>query len=200
MQIAPSSDRTHARTQAGRQRVCASAVTIGAAGVGTHPATTSHACIHARVRVRACVRRRGWSWRRRRGADGARRRFYFAYCEAAFDAGYIHDLQVVWVKGGAPPRGRAPRLGQRRVGGRQGGAPNPAPAGGGAPGSPRCRSPHPGGPPRSPARLCGSFQYEACTAKNSSTERQWQASQHAFLSSCGPWLDIMVRTSEVVIN
>lgn len=32
-----------------------------------------------------------------------RRRFYFAYCEAAFDARYIHDLQVVWVKGDAPP-------------------------------------------------------------------------------------------------
>lgn len=25
-------------------------------------------------------------------------RFYFAYCEAAFDARYIHDFQVTWRK------------------------------------------------------------------------------------------------------
>lgn len=28
-------------------------------------------------------------------------RFYFAYCEAAFDARYIHDFQVLFVKGDA---------------------------------------------------------------------------------------------------
>ena len=26
------------------------------------------------------------------------RRFYFAYCEAAFDARYIHNFQITWVK------------------------------------------------------------------------------------------------------
>ena len=25
-------------------------------------------------------------------------RFYFAYCEAAFDAHYIHDFQITWTK------------------------------------------------------------------------------------------------------
>lgn len=32
-------------------------------------------------------------------------RFYFAYCEAAFDARYIHNFQVKWVKdaAAAPP-------------------------------------------------------------------------------------------------
>ena len=28
----------------------------------------------------------------------AARRFYFAYCEAAFDARYIHNFQIVWAK------------------------------------------------------------------------------------------------------
>ena len=29
------------------------------------------------------------------------RRFYFAYCEAAFDAKYIHDYHILWVKDAA---------------------------------------------------------------------------------------------------
>jgi hypothetical protein len=29
-------------------------------------------------------------------------RFYFAYCEAAFDERYIHTFQVLWVKGAEP--------------------------------------------------------------------------------------------------
>jgi hypothetical protein len=29
-------------------------------------------------------------------------RFYFAYCEAAFDARYIHTFQVTWVKDKEP--------------------------------------------------------------------------------------------------
>jgi hypothetical protein len=29
-------------------------------------------------------------------------RFYFAYCEAAFDARYIHTFQVIWVKDKEP--------------------------------------------------------------------------------------------------
>lgn len=29
-------------------------------------------------------------------------RFYFAYCEAAFDASYIHNFQMVWVKSAQP--------------------------------------------------------------------------------------------------
>ncbi|KAI8475498.1 MAG: cyclopropane fatty acid synthase [Monoraphidium minutum] len=33
--------------------------------------------------------------------------FYFAYCEAAFDAKYIHDYHVTWVKGGADAAGGA---------------------------------------------------------------------------------------------
>lgn len=28
---------------------------------------------------------------------------YFAYCEAAFDAGYIHNFQIVWVKSADAP-------------------------------------------------------------------------------------------------
>ena len=28
-------------------------------------------------------------------------RFYFAYCEAAFDAKYIHDFQMTWLKSAA---------------------------------------------------------------------------------------------------
>ena len=27
-------------------------------------------------------------------------RFYFAYCEAAFDAKYIHNFQTTWLKAG----------------------------------------------------------------------------------------------------
>ena len=29
-------------------------------------------------------------------------RFYFAYCEAAFDAKYIHNFQLVWAKSAQP--------------------------------------------------------------------------------------------------
>ena len=32
-------------------------------------------------------------------------RFYFAYCEAAFDERYIHTFQVLWVKGAEPRSG-----------------------------------------------------------------------------------------------
>jgi hypothetical protein len=37
-------------------------------------------------------------------------RFYFAYCEAAFDARYIHNYQILWVKEAPPaqPAGAAP--------------------------------------------------------------------------------------------
>jgi hypothetical protein len=31
------------------------------------------------------------------------RRFYFAYCEAAFDAKYIHNFQILWSKASAAP-------------------------------------------------------------------------------------------------
>ena len=37
-------------------------------------------------------------------------RFYFAYCEAAFDAKYIHNYQITWKKDGlvqTPPAGQA---------------------------------------------------------------------------------------------
>ena len=37
-------------------------------------------------------------------------RFYFAYCEAAFDAKYIHNYQITWKKDGlvqAPPAEQA---------------------------------------------------------------------------------------------
>lgn len=30
--------------------------------------------------------------------QGVPRRFYFAYCEAAFDAKYIHNYQIRWAK------------------------------------------------------------------------------------------------------
>ena len=30
-------------------------------------------------------------------------RFYFAYCEAAFDAKYIHNFQILWEKSAEPP-------------------------------------------------------------------------------------------------
>ena len=41
------------------------------------------------------------------------RRFYFAYCEAAFDAKYIHNYQILWVKTALPavPAGPAPLAG-----------------------------------------------------------------------------------------
>ena len=37
-------------------------------------------------------------------------RFYFAYCEAAFDAKYIHNYQILWIKdpAAAPPAAPAP--------------------------------------------------------------------------------------------
>jgi len=30
-------------------------------------------------------------------------RFYFAYCEAAFDAKYIHNYHILWVKDASVP-------------------------------------------------------------------------------------------------
>ncbi len=31
-------------------------------------------------------------------------RFYFAYCEAAFDAKYIHNFQILWQKSAEPQK------------------------------------------------------------------------------------------------
>ena len=35
-------------------------------------------------------------------------RFYFAYCEAAFDAKYIHNFQILWEKSADPQNGHSP--------------------------------------------------------------------------------------------
>jgi hypothetical protein len=43
--------------------------------------------------------------------------FYFAYCEAAFDAKYIHDFHVTWEKRATPTAGssRAGAVAQARA-------------------------------------------------------------------------------------
>ena len=41
-------------------------------------------------------------------------RFYFAYCEAAFDARYIHNFQITWAMSAAAAP--APLLGAPRAG------------------------------------------------------------------------------------